>query len=60
MLVSMDQLADDVRLTGRGINRVEIGGSGVVVDARQVKRPRGVIEVEPDGAVSVKAERSDR
>ena len=32
----------------------------VVVDARQVKRPRGVIEVEPDSSVCIEPERSDR
>ena len=56
----MDQLAHDVRLTGRGIKRVEIAGSGVVVDARQVKRSRGVVEVEPDGSVCIEPQGSDR
>ena len=41
---------------GRGINRVEIGYPAVVVDARQVKRPRGIIEVKPDGSICVEPE----
>src|SRR5215216_6332339 len=60
MLVPVDQGAYDTRLTDRSINCVQIGDPAVVVDARQVKRPRGVMEVDPNGAISVEAERSDR
>jgi hypothetical protein len=60
VLVSVDQLTDDTRLTGRGINRVEIGCPAVVVDARQVKRTGCVVEIEPDSAVCVEPERSNR
>src|SRR3954463_5127361 len=60
MLVSMDQLTHDTRLTGRGIDRVQIGHPTVVVDACQVKRSRGVVEVEADGAVGIKTKRTDR
>jgi hypothetical protein len=56
MLVTVNQLAYDAGLTGRGINPVEIRDPAVVVDARQVKRPGGIIEVEPNGAICVETE----
>jgi hypothetical protein len=56
MLVPIDQLAYNTRLAGGGINRVKIGVTAVVVDARQVKRASGVIEVKPNGAVCVETE----
>ena len=60
MLVPVNQWPYHARLARRSINRVEIGYPAVVVDARQVKRPSGIIEVEPNSAVRVKSERSNR
>jgi hypothetical protein len=60
MLISMNQFTYDIRFASGGINRVEVAGVAAVVDARQVKCPGGVIEVESDGAVRVKAKRSYR
>jgi hypothetical protein len=60
MLISMNQFTYDIRFASGGINRVEVAGVAAVVDARQVKRPGGVIEVESDRAVRVKAKRSYR
>ena len=56
----MDQLAHHVRFTSCGIYRVEVGHVAIVVDACQVKRCGGVIEVEADGAVGIKTKRTDR
>jgi hypothetical protein len=60
VLVPVDQLAYNARLSGRGIDRIEVADLAVVVDACQAKRPCGVIEVEPDGTVCVETEWSDR
>ena len=52
----MNELTYNARCTSRDVDRVEIGHTGIVINACQVKRPCGVIEVEPDGAVSVEPE----
>jgi hypothetical protein len=60
VLVSINELAYNARCTGRGIDRVETGCIRIVINARQVECPGGVIEVESHGAISVETERSDR
>jgi hypothetical protein len=54
VLVAIDERAYNTRRTSRDIDGVKTGRVGIVIDACQVKRPGGVIEVEADGAVSVK------